>query len=586
MTFRLKLQLAMLLVVLAVTGATLLVIQRNVEATYRRLFQERFASDVDFFTALRSARLAVVKTRCLGLARSVRLIAAIGEHDSALLYTIALDELRDLLRPPPEASGARPATFFRFVTAEGAVLEPADERAGLAAGARPARWEDQVARVGRALAGPEVQQIGYLAPEIRGQPALQEAVVTRIVDPVGERRLGALVIGFPVDDFGESAAAGTRRILTGIWLESRLYSRTIPESLRPALAGVVAREIEGASDLAFAVDGVPHRVFQRALHARSEFPPAYLVGLYSLALSLALQRELRRRVLGFGCAALLLGLVLTAVMARGLTVPIRDLVAAAGEIRRGNLGVSVPVRSGDELGGLAAAFNEMTAGLALKERYRSVLDLIADKQVAAELIEGTRAGPLALGGELREVSVLFCDIRSFTARTEAMAPAGVIELLNEHMSALTRVVHAHGGVVDKFVGDSLIALFGAPRTTGEDARQAVRAARRMVEERAALNRTSRHHLEVGIGVASGTVVAGCMGAEDRLNYTVLGARVNLAARLCAQAGGMEILIDEETRRQLDEEVSLEPVPALQLKGFSAPVAAYRVTGVGPAVAVS
>jgi class 3 adenylate cyclase len=162
----------------------------------------------------------------------------------------------------------------------------------------------------------------------------------------------------------------------------------------------------------------------------------------------------------------------------------------------------------------------------------------------------------------------------------------VIELLNEHMSALTRVVHAHGGVVDKFVGDSLIALFGAPRTTGEDARQAVRAARRMVEERAALNRTSRHHLEVGIGVASGTVVAGCMGAEDRLNYTVLGARVNLAARLCAQAGGMEILIDEETRRQLDEEVSLEPVPALQLKGFSAPVAAYRVTGVGPAVAVS
>src|SRR5206468_12970294 len=104
--------------------------------------------------------------------------------------------------------------------------------------------------------------------------------------------------------------------------------------------------------------------------------------------------------------------------------------------------------------------------------------------------------------------------------------------------------------VDKFVGDALIALFGAPRTTGSDAHHAVWTAWQMVAARVALNRTGHHPLAVGIGIASGTVVAGCMGSDERLEYTVLGARVNLAARLCAQAGPMEVLVDDATWGQL------------------------------------
>jgi class 3 adenylate cyclase len=581
LSFRVKLLLAMLVVVVSVTGATLLVIQQSVERAYARVFEERFESDVSFFSVLRAARLAVARSRCLDLAGSVRLLAAIDERDAALLYRIAADELRNLLRPPAEAPDRRAATFFRFVDAAGVVLPPADERAGVVDAPHPARWEEQVAHVATRLGG-DVQQVGWLAPEVGGAPVLQEVVVTRIVDRATGRRLGALAIGFPADDSGDRATDGGRPILGGIWLEGRLHSRTIPAEIQPALARTVGEEIAGVRDVAFAVEGVRHRVFERALTAGSAFPPAYQVGLYSMADAHARQRDLRRAVLGFGAAGLVVALVLSVVMSRGLAVPIRELVAAAGEVGRGNLAVAVPVRSHDEIGRLAASFNDMVGGLALKERYRSVLDLVADKEVARELVEGR----LALGGELREVSVVFCDIRGFTTLTEHMAPADVIELLNEHMSVLTRVVHAAGGVVDKFVGDSLIALFGAPRTTGRDAEHAVRAAWRMIAEREALNRVSRHRLEIGIGIASGTVVAGCMGSADRLDYPVLGARVNLAARLCAQAAGMELLVDEETRRQLEDDVRLEPVPPLVLKGFSTPVAAYRVLWVGAAAASS
>src|SRR5438128_2137146 len=350
---------------------------------------------------------------------------------------------------------------------------------------------------------------------------------------------------------------------------------------RLARSGALGQEAERAAPVAV-IDGVPHRVFQRALATRSGFPPAYQVGLYSLAEPLARERELGAEMLAFGGLALALALVASLVLSRSLAVPIRELAAAAAAVGRGNLRVAVPVRSRDEVGRLAAAFNEMTAGLALKERYRSVLDLVADREVADDLI----AGRLTLGGELREASVVFCDVRGFTALTERMEPGEVIALLNEHMTALTRVVYANGGVVDKFVGDQVIALFGVPRSTGHDAYAAVRAAREMIEARTTLNARAARPLDVGIGVASGTVVAGCLGSADRLNYTVLGERVNLAARLCAQAGRMEVLIDDATQRRLGALVGVEAVPPLALKGFSAPVVAYRLRAVGPLPAAS
>jgi class 3 adenylate cyclase len=160
-----------------------------------------------------------------------------------------------------------------------------------------------------------------------------------------------------------------------------------------------------------------------------------------------------------------------------------------------------------------------------------------------------------------------------------MDPAEVIKMLNEHMTALTKVVYEHNGVVDKFVGDLVMAIFGAPKSYGNDAYNATRCAVRMIEERMKLNETSEHKILVGIGIATGEAVAGCMGSADRLNYTVLGARVNLASRLCSQAGKMEVVIDGATREKVGSPLETEKLPDLMLKGFSQPVKAYKVTGV-------
>jgi class 3 adenylate cyclase len=300
------------------------------------------------------------------------------------------------------------------------------------------------------------------------------------------------------------------------------------------------------------------------------------VALYSTTAAGAEQRSRERAVLGFGVLALLVGLVLSFVISRGLAVPVRQLVAASEEIGQGNFATRVGVRARDEMGRLAAAFNAMAEGLALKERYRSVLDVVADRRIADELVRGR----LELGGEPRQVTVVFCDIRGFTARTEGMPPGDVVQLLNEHMTALAQVVHEHHGVVDKYMGDAVMALFGAPRTTSGDAANAVRAAWGMLQAREQLNRRSARPVQVGIGVASGLVIAGCMGSADRLSYTVVGERVTLAARLCAQAGPGEIVIDDATRRALGDATDAELLPPQSLKGFSAPVVAYRVRGVG------
>ena len=149
--------------------------------------------------------------------------------------------------------------------------------------------------------------------------------------------------------------------------------------------------------------------------------------------------------------------------------------------------------------------------------------------MAEELI----AGRVRLGGELREVTVVFCDIRGYTAMTVGRDPAEVIEILNCHLSALTHIVQAHRGVISQFAGDAIFTLFGAPKSYGDDAERAVRCAWAMMRERERMNSESAEPLRIGIGIASGQMVAGCIGAETRSDYVVVGERVNLAARLCS-----------------------------------------------------
>jgi class 3 adenylate cyclase len=338
----------------------------------------------------------------------------------------------------------------------------------------------------------------------------------------------------------------------------------------------LSHRVEAGTNQEFAfsqtVGQVPYRVFARLLNENSVFAPAYQVSVYSMEEARAEIGALRLQILASATGALGLGLLVTLFLAHNLAAPLLALVRGTNEIKSGNYQVRVSVRSRDEVGQLAGSFNEMAHGLALKERYRTVLNMVADERVAQRLIDGQ----LALGGELREISVLFCDIRGFTALTQDMPPAEVIEMLNEHMTALTGIVKKHGGVLDKFVGDLLMAIFGAPIELGQDTAQAARCALALIRERARLNESSRHRIEIGIGLATGKVVAGCMGSADRLNYTVLGDRVNLASRLCDKARVGEVLVDDNTLAKLGGLAVAESVGELTLKGFSATVPAFQL----------
>ena len=618
LSFRSKLLLAMTIVVAGVSITTLFVTQRRVQANYERNLRKQFHQQISYFVALQEARLENIQEQCRKLSQSVRLIAHLKEQEVEpdLLYETAFDELqlrRNLPGPRvgPGTPRRPPGLLFSFLDAEGRPLEASEKvRRTLGIGASKRRLEQRLNSIRRVLNNPELQQIGYLPfgqgsdatdpthpaiprnegkrrPQYREEldpSALQEVIVTKIVDDEGDGVLaGAMIIAFPLPDLipkSPSARNAPQPIQSGVLLEERLYAdeEVISEQAAITLAPLVTARIRATTapeaDFECDLQGIPYRVFYQLLNEGSAFPPAYQVCLYSLEEAQAEQEDLRWKIIASGAFALAGALILSLLLSHGLAVPIRELATATQEIREGNFQVNVPVRSRDEIGQLAASFNTMALGLALKEKYRAALNMVADEKVAQKLV----AGQISLGGELREVTVLFCDIRGFTALTESMPPGEVIDMLNEHMTALTGVVKQHQGLVDKFVGDTIMVLFGAPVSHGNDPLDAVRCALGLVQEREKLNQVSRHKLQVGIGVATGKVVAGGMGSVDRLNYTTIGERVNLASRLCNHAGPGEILIDRTTYERLQTVLIVSPVPALQLKGFSVPTDAFRVCG--------
>lgn len=280
-----------------------------------------------------------------------------------------------------------------------------------------------------------------------------------------------------------------------------------------------------------------------------------------------------------GLVALTLATVIALILSRGLAQPVRALVAATARVSRGDYDTRVYVKSKDEIGQLATAFNDMTHGLMLKEKYRGVLDKVVSREVANEMLKGE----ITLGGELREVTTLFADVRGFTSMSESMPPQEVVALLNDIMEHAEGAVVAEGGVVDKYVGDEIMAIFGAPVARGDDVMRAIRAALRMQEEVANINseRRTRSQPEfgLGIGINTGTVVAGNMGSARRLNYTVLGAPVNLAARLCSIARSGQIVISLNTLDHVRDRVRVRELPPQDIKGITRAIQLYEVLGV-------
>jgi class 3 adenylate cyclase len=279
---------------------------------------------------------------------------------------------------------------------------------------------------------------------------------------------------------------------------------------------------------------------------------------------------------------IIMGLIITFFLASYFTHPIKKIVSAMRKVGTGDLEQNVSIRNKDEIGLLASNFNEMVGGLREKEKIRSAMNKAVSKEIAEKMLEGE----IKLGGEKVEVTMLFSDIRGFTAMSEKMGPEDVIIMLNEYMTEMSHIIDEHRGVIDKFVGDEIMAIYGAPvPVTDEDGNHidavlAVRSAVKMIKVLKELNKKrverGQHEINIGIGLNTGEVVAGNMGSENRLNYTVLGDNVNLAARLCDKAERMMVLVSETTYEKVMDFVIAKKQPPLKVKGKEKPLNVYSI----------
>jgi adenylate cyclase len=199
-------------------------------------------------------------------------------------------------------------------------------------------------------------------------------------------------------------------------------------------------------------------------------------------------------------------------------------------------------------------------------------------QLAARIASSPEA--LKLGGDKRAVAVLFSDIRGFTALSETMNPDAMASLLTEYFTEMVECVFRHGGTLDKFIGDAVMAQWGAPIGSPDDADQAIAAAMDMMAELRKLNvrwkAEGRPTLQIGIGLNFGEAFAGNIGSERRLEFTVIGDTVNTASRLCGAAAAAEILLSDDMRKALTSPPPLDECPPMELKNKSQPVKVYRV----------
>jgi adenylate cyclase len=227
---------------------------------------------------------------------------------------------------------------------------------------------------------------------------------------------------------------------------------------------------------------------------------------------------------------------------------------------------------------LTARINSSLEKKRLRDQQRELISKFATKEVAEDLL----TSGFSLGGAHVEASALFCDIRSFTTIAEARDPAETIELLNDYYTLMMDAIDGEGGIVNQMVGDGLMAIFGAPLPRSDHRQAAVLAARQMIElirlfnaERAGQGKVQ---IQIGVGVASGQVIAGYTGTHHRATYTCVGDTVNVAARLESHTKEVDrpILIDEETRRGLDDAIAVEPQGELLMKGKTEPINVYAV----------
>jgi adenylate cyclase len=394
-------------------------------------------------------------------------------------------------------------------------------------------------------------------------------------------------IGFPIDE------AVARELKNNADLEVTFITlgtsrRILASTLAPELATQFA---EGDHDPAtitrevIRLQGDDYVTTYLALPTTAmESEPVWIVLQRSLTRELMAARELERVIPFISIAGLAAAILAALGLARSVSQPVQQLAAHTAVIARGDYATRLELDRVDELGDLARSFNAMSAGLAERDQVRDLLEKNVSPEVAAQLM---REGG-SLGGEEREVTVLFADLRGFTTLSEKVPARELVTLLNRYLERMSRAIEAEGGVIDKFIGDEIMALFGAPLPVADGADRAIRAALAMRTALAELNREfaaeGRPELAFGIGINTARVIAGNIGSERRRNYSVIGDGVNLAARLQGltrnAAFAADILVSGETLSQARGRYVSRDLGRVGVKGKTEATALHAIDGPG------
>jgi class 3 adenylate cyclase len=383
-------------------------------------------------------------------------------------------------------------------------------------------------------------------------------------------------------DFDDNIALARLDDAVGALQEDRRgYESVLAKLLAAAVAGHQQQASELLAELDDRRDDFDHKIDT----ARSEMrrlASAAIVGT----------KAYQQRVVAIGVALLAiaaaLGVTVAAAVTVGLVRPVRRLLLGTAAVESGALDTVIPVTSRDEIGSLTQSFNSMVGELRVKARIRETFGKYVDPRIVAGLIDRPE---LTDGkGSRREMTIFFCDMKGFTAFSEGMTPAALVNVLNRYMTVMSEAVRRHNGIIDKYLGDGIMAFWGPPFTdTEEHSGLACLAAldqlaslplfRAELPELTGLRR-GFPQIDLRVGIATGDVVVGSIGSEQTRNYTVIGDTVNLAARLegANKSYGTCALIGEATSRLAADLVETREIDSVLVVGKTEPQRIFELLG--------
>ncbi len=568
--FRYKLTAIIAVIIIAMLFAIFTVVQQDIERKFRRLIDDRLEQAEDYVSQRMDDRYLLLRNDATALV-----------NDKLVLDVLIDKTLSTITRN--DIIGNEVLPKFSHV----------DILAVTTPDGRLRAWQQSKHKVVEHLLLSEWFEYALDGDSVAGYILFDEVFYQGIAMPV---YLGPEMIGVVV----------AARTLSSDNIKQIKKTSDIDIVVLDGRTRIIATEFSGLSDTeqlrqafdqwlkqAPAVDFMPGKTLEVVLGSErfmlqlavdeTLFVPPYVI-VRSLDESLEFVTTIRSNMQLLGSISIMLAIVAGFIFAVGISSPIKRLSQATTEVARENFDHRVHIASKDEFADLGDSFNQMIKDLKEKQKIRRAFDKSVSKEVADRML----AHDAQLGGHTEFATILFADIRGFTSLSEELEESALINLLNQYFSRVNRCISAEQGVIDKFIGDAVMALFGTPIACEHAAYHGLMAARKMLYSVAQFNDQVRLiygcELSIGIGLNSGKVVAGMVGSEDRLNFTVLGDQVNIASRVegLSKFYGAELILSQSALDEVfaakaiwDEPIAFRHIDRVQVKGKSMGLDIYQ-----------